>query len=98
MFYSTSPFRRRDILIPMRMYALMFGSIALVMLAMFAIYVIRGPVDPLIAAGLLISFLACAVPALYLLKPFGSREDFLRLKEERERQRKARDEPEDSGS
>ena len=80
------------------MYALMFGSIALVMLAMFAIYVIRGPVDYLIAGGLFISFLASAIPALYLLKPYGSREEFLRIKEERERRRKANDEQKDSES
>lgn len=82
----------------MRMYALMFGFIALVLLAMFAIYVIRGPVDYLIAGGLLVSFLACAVPALYLLKPYGTREEFLRYKEERDRRRKSNDEPEDPGS
>ena len=73
----------------------MFGSIALVMLAMFAIYVIRGPVDYLIAGGLFISFLASVIPALYLLKPYGSREEFLRIKEERERRRKANDEQKD---
>jgi hypothetical protein len=80
------------------MYAFMFGFIALVLLAMFAIYVIRGPVDYLIAGGLLVSFLACAVPALYLLKPYGTREEFLRYKEEQDRRRKSNDEPEDPGS
>jgi hypothetical protein len=80
------------------MYALMFGFIALVMLAMFAIYVIRGPVDYLIAGGLFVSFLACAFPALYLLKPYGTREEFLRQKKERNRRRKSNDEPEDPGS
>lgn len=72
----------------MRMYSLMFGFIALVILAMFAIYVVRGPVDPLIAGGLFVSFLACLIPALYLLKPYESREDFLRRKAERDRRRK----------
>lgn len=82
----------------MRMYALMFGFIALVMLGMFVIYVVRGPVDPLIAGGLVISFLACAVPALYLLKPYGTREEFLRLKEERRRRRESNEDPADPES
>lgn len=79
------------------MYSLMFGFIALVILAMFAIYVIRGPVDYVIAGGLLVSFLACAIPALYLLKPYESREEFLRRKEERNR-RKPNDDPGGPGS
>lgn len=62
---------------------MLFASIALVMLGMFLIYVIRGPVDPLIAAGLFASFLACLVPALLLLKPFESREDTRRRREAR---------------
>ena len=57
---------------------MLFAAIALVMLAMFLIYVLRGPVDPLIAAGLFVSFLACLVPALYLLKPFEPPEDLRR--------------------
>jgi hypothetical protein len=52
------------------MFSLLFAMIALVMLTMFVIYVVRGPVDPLIAGGLFFSFLACAVPAALLLKPF----------------------------
>jgi hypothetical protein len=40
----------------MRMFSLLFAAIAMVMLAMFLIYVIRGPVDPLIAGGLFVSF------------------------------------------
>ncbi len=79
------------------MFSLLFAFIALVILAMFVIYVVREPVDPLIAGGLFISFLACAVPAVYLLKPFESREDFLRRKEERERRRASR-KPGDRGS
>lgn len=82
----------------MRMYSLMFGFIALVMLAMFGIYVIRGPVDYLIAGGLFVSFLACAIPALYLLKPYESREEFLLRREERKRQRKPTDGRGDRGS
>ena len=54
----------------MRTFSLLFAFIALVMLAMFVIYVVRGPVDPLIAAGIFVSFLACLAPALLLLKPF----------------------------
>lgn len=80
------------------MFSLLFAFIALVMLAMFVIYLVRGPVDPLIAGGLFVSFLACAVPALYLLKPFESREDFLRRKEERDRRRRSSRKPGDRGS
>jgi len=84
----------------MRMFSLLFASIALVMLAMFLIYVLRGPVDPLIACGLFVSFLACLVPALYLLRPFEPPEDLRRRREERERRRKTtgEDPPRGSGS
>ena len=71
----------------MRTFSLLFAAIALVMLAMFLIYVIRGPVDPLIAAGLFVSFLACLLPALLLLKPFEPPEGLRRRREERERRR-----------
>jgi hypothetical protein len=74
----------------MRMFSLLFGFIALVMLAMFLIYVIRGPVDPLIAGGLFVSFLACLAPALYLLRPFESSEDLRRRREESRREREER--------
>ena len=77
---------------------MLFALIALVMLAMLVIYLVRGPVDPLIATGLFISFLACAVPAILLLKPFESREDFMRRKEARDRRRKESREPGDRGS
>jgi hypothetical protein len=87
----------------MRTFSLLFAFIALVMLVMFLIYVIRGPVDPLTAAGLLVSFLACAVPALFLLKPFEPPEALRRRREERERRRTSRettrgDDPGDKGS
>jgi hypothetical protein len=86
----------------MRLFSMMFAGIALAILAMFVIYVVRGPVDPFIAGGLLVSFFACAAPALYLLKPFESREDFLRRKErlraERTRRREASGETRDRGS
>lgn len=79
----------------MRMFSLLFAFIALVMLAMFVIYLFRGPVDPLISVGLFISFLACLAPALLLLKPFESREELRRrrekAREERERRRGSSD-------
>ena len=74
----------------MRMFSLLFAFIALVMLAMFSIYVIRGPADPLIAGGLFVSFLACLAPALYLLRPFESSEDLRRRREESRREREER--------
>jgi hypothetical protein len=74
----------------MRMFSLLFASIALVILVMFLIYVIRGPVQPLIAAGLFVSFLACLVPALYLLKPFETPEDLRRRREEARKERAKR--------
>jgi hypothetical protein len=76
----------------MRMFSLLFAFIALVMLAMFVIYVVRGPIDPLIAGGLFVSFLACLAPALYLLKPFEPPEDLRRrweaVRKEREKRRR----------
>ena len=82
---------------------MLFALIALVMLAVFLIYVIRGPVDPLIAGGILVSFLACLVPALLLLKPFEPPEALRRRREkarkEREkRRRSAEGPPRDPGS
>ena len=82
----------------MRTFSLLFAAIALVMLAIFLIYVIRGPVDPLIAAGLFASFLACLLPALFLLKPFEPPEELKRRREERESRRGSSGEPRDSGS
>ena len=82
----------------MRTFSLLFVFIALVVLAMFLIYVIRGPVEPLIAAGLFVSFLACAVPALFLLKPFEPPEELKRRREERERRRSSSGEPRDPAS
>jgi hypothetical protein len=82
----------------MRTFSLLFALIALVVLAIFLIYVIRGPVEPLIAAGLFVSFLACAVPALFLLKPFEPPEELKRRREERERRRSSSGEPRDPGS
>jgi hypothetical protein len=86
----------------MRVFSLLFALIALVMLAMFLIYVIRGPVDPLIAGGIFVSFLACLVPALFLLKPFEPPEALKRRREEarkeREKRRRSNDPPRDRGS
>ena len=76
-----------------RMFSLLFALIALVMLAMFLIYVVRGPVDPLIAASLFVSFLACLVPALYLLRPFEPPEDRRRRREEEPRRRSTGGDP-----
>lgn len=74
----------------MRTFSLLFAAIALVMLAMFLIYVVRGPADPLIAVGIFVSFLACLAPALLLLKPFEPPEDLKRRREEARRQREGR--------
>jgi hypothetical protein len=74
----------------MRMFSLLFVLIALVMLAMFLIYVIRGPVDPLIASGLFASFLACLAPALYLLRPFEPSEDLRRRRQAARKEREKR--------
>jgi hypothetical protein len=81
----------------MRLFSLLFAFIALVMLAMSLIYVLRGSVDPLIAGGLFVSFLACLAPALYLLRPFESSEDLRRRREERRRS-KGGDSPRGPGS
>jgi hypothetical protein len=74
----------------MRVFSLLFAFIALVVLAMFLIYVIRGPLDPLIAAGLFLSFLACLGPAVYLLKPIEPPEGLRRRREEARKERERR--------
>jgi len=74
----------------MRTFSLLFAFIALVMLATFLIYVFRGPVDPLIAGGIFVSFLACLVPALLLLKPFEPPEELRHRREEARREREER--------
>jgi hypothetical protein len=74
----------------MRTFSLLFAAIALVMLAMFVIYVVRGPVDPVIAGGIFVSFLACLTPALFLLKPFEPPEALRRRREEARRRREGR--------
>ncbi len=78
----------------MRTFSLLFAFIALVLLAQFSIYVIRGPINPLIAGAILLSFVVCLAPALYLLKPFEGREE---LRRRRERSRKEREERRGSG-
>jgi hypothetical protein len=81
----------------MRFYSLLFGLISLVVLMMFFIYVIRGPVDPLIAGGLFVSFLACVAPVLILLKPTSEPSEELKRRQEarkeRARQRGFTDDP-----
>jgi hypothetical protein len=85
----------------MRTFSLLFAAIALVMLAIFVIYLVRGPVDPVIAGGIFVSFVACLVPALLLLKPFEPPEALRRRREEarrrREERRRSKDDP-DLGS
>jgi hypothetical protein len=74
----------------MRTFSVLFAFIALVMLAMFLIYVFRGPIDPLIAGGIFVSFLICLVPALLLLRPFEPPEELRRRREEARREREER--------
>jgi hypothetical protein len=69
---------------------LLFVFIALVLLAQFLIYLIRGPVDPFIATVIFVSFLLCLAPALYLLKPFEGR-DALRRRREARKERERRE-------
>jgi hypothetical protein len=99
---SPHPPRRSFVLLAvytcsMRTFSLLFAAIALVMLAMFVIYVFRGPVDPLIAGGIFVSFVACLAPALLLLKPFEPSDALKRRREEarrqREERRRTRDDP-----
>ncbi len=73
----------------MRTFSLLFAFIALVLLAQFLIYVIRGPIDPLIATVIFFGFLACLAPALYLLKPYE------RPEQRRERRERRTKPPED---
>ena len=87
----------------MRTFSLLFVAIALVMLTIFVIYVVSGPADPVIAGVIFVSFLACLVPALLLLKPFEPPEGLQRRREEarrnREERRRSKDDPEQgSGS
>ena len=74
----------------MRMFSLLFAFIALVMLAVFLIYVFRGPADPLIAGGIFVSFLACLAPALLLLKPFEPPEELRRRRDARRKREERR--------
>ena len=67
----------------MRAFSLMFAFIALVLLLELVLYLARGPGDLRIAAFVFAGFLVCVVPALYLLKPFGSKEDLKRRREQR---------------
>ena len=69
----------------MRTFSLLFAFIAVVLLAQFLIYVIRGPVDPIIATIIFVSFLLCLAPALYLLKPFERPDKDGREKKPRDR-------------
>lgn len=79
----------------MRTFSLLFVFIALVLLAQFLIYVVRGPVDPFVAVILFLSFLFCLAPALFLLRPFEDREALRRRREEARRDREKRQNPTD---
>src|SRR5215211_1227804 len=81
---------RQDILGAMRTFSLLFAFIALVMLAVFLIYLFRGPADHLIAGGIFVSFLACLAPALLLLKPFEPPEELRGRREKARREREER--------
>jgi hypothetical protein len=74
----------------MRTFSLLFAAIALVMLTIFVIYIARSPTDPVIAGGLFVSFLACVIPALLLLKPYEPPEALQRRREEARRRREER--------
>ena len=74
----------------MRTFSLLFAAIALVMLTIFVIYIARSPTDPVIAGGIFVSFLACVVPALLLLKPYEPPEALQRRREEARRRREER--------
>jgi hypothetical protein len=78
-----------------RTFSLLFVFIALVLLAQFLIYVVRGPVDPFVAVILFLSFLFCLAPALFLLRPFEDREALRRRREEARRDREKRQNPTD---
>lgn len=88
-----------------RAFSLLFAFIALVLLAQFVIFVSRVPVEDsfttFVAGALFVGFLLCLIPALLLLKPFGSREDLRRRRETRaaseRRAAKEKDPPEDQG-
>jgi heme/copper-type cytochrome/quinol oxidase subunit 4 len=71
----------------MRAFSLMFAFIALVLLLELVLYLARGPGDLRVAAFIFAGFLVCIVPALYLLKPFGNKEDLARRREERHKRR-----------
>jgi len=82
--------------ISMRIFSLLFAAIALVMLGVFVIYVLKGPVDPLIAGAIFVSFLACLAPTLLLLKPFEPPEELQRRREEfRKKREEGRDSTDD---
>lgn len=79
----------------MRGFSLLFLLIAVFVLIQFFIYIfVADPLDPVIAAIIFVSFLACAIPSIYLLKPFESRD---KLRERREKFRQRRDESDRDG-
>ena len=90
MITLTSLVRVAVYTLSMRTFSLLFAAIALVMLTIFVIYIARSPTDPVIAGGLFISFLACVIPALLLLKPYEPPEALRRRREEARRRREER--------
>lgn len=80
----------------MRAFSLLFAFISLVLLVQLVAYVIIGPVQTVFVAALLVGFAACLGAALYLLKPFESR-DALRRRRERWRERRGPEEKPQSG-
>jgi hypothetical protein len=77
-----------------RTFSLLFAFIALVLFAQFLLYVIRGPVDPIVASIIFFGFLVCLAPALSLLKPY-ERPGQRREREEKERHQEPPEEPPD---
>lgn len=65
----------------MRAFSLLFAFISLVLLVQLVAYLIIGPVQPVFVIALLAGFAACLGAALYLLKPFESREALQRRRE-----------------
>lgn len=65
----------------MRAFSLLFAFISLVLLVQLVAYLVIGPVQTVFVVALLLGFVACLGAALYLLKPFESREALQRRRE-----------------
>jgi len=53
-----------------RIYALFFVPVAVVLLLQFLVYTLRGGGSFWISAALFVSFLFCLIPSVYFLSPF----------------------------